>query len=98
MRLDDLMENNLFNELSDQDQEVVAGGVVDGNAISAIYKSDGTNNQKFLVDIFTYLGSQPGALYSSFDYAGFFQGLQAKGYLDSSSPGGANSTVPGSKN
>jgi len=97
MQLNELLETDLFNQLSDQEQEVVAGGQLDGNTILSLYKSNGTNNQKFLVDIFTYLANQPGVLYNSFDYAGFFQNLQTSGYLDSSSPGGSKSNVPGAK-
>ena len=97
MQLHELLDTDLFNQLSDQDQEVVTGGQLDGNTISSIYKSNSTNNPKFLVELFTYLGNQPGVLYNNFDYNGFFQSLQAKGYLDSSSPGGSNATVPGSK-
>ncbi len=97
MQLHELLHTDLFNQLSDQEQEFVTGGQLDGTTILSIYKSNSTNNPKFLVNLFTYLGNQPGVLYNNFDYKGFFQNLQAKGYLDSSSPGGSNATVPGSK-
>ena len=93
MQLNASMETTLFDELSDQEQEVVAGGQVDGNTILSLYKSNGTNNPKFLVDLFTYFGSQPGVFYNNFDYSSFFGSLQKNGYLDSSSPGGSKSTV-----
>jgi hypothetical protein len=98
MQLHELSKTDLVTELSDQEQEVVTGGLVDGNTISSISKNNGTNYQKTVVDIYTYLATQPDTLYKNFDYGGFFGNLQKNGYLDSSSPGGSKSTVPGSTN
>ncbi|MBV9384966.1 MAG: hypothetical protein JOZ78_00915 [Chroococcidiopsidaceae cyanobacterium CP_BM_ER_R8_30] len=87
------LDTDLLHQLSEQEQEVVAGGV-DGNTINSIYQQNKSNLQGFLTGTFTYLGSQSGVLYNNFDYSGFFNNLQQSGYLDSSSPGGSNSTVP----
>ena len=94
MRLNEKLDTDLFHQLSDQEQEVVAGGADanTGNQINSIYKNS-TSNQDFLNGLFGYL-YQSGSLYNNFNYSGFFSNLQQSGALDSSSPGGSNSTVP----
>lgn len=94
MRLNEQLDTDLFHQLSAQEQEVVAGGADanTGNQINSIYKSS-TSNQEFLNGLFGVL-YQSGSLYNNFNYSGFFNNLQQSGALDSSSPGGSNSTVP----
>lgn len=84
MKLNELLETDLFKELSDQEQEVVAGGETWTAEVL----------QSFLNGVFAELGRN----YVPFDYWGFFGNLQQNGWLDNSSPGGSNSTVPGSPN
>ncbi len=86
MQLRELIETDLFNELSDQEQEVVAAG----DKIST------QQLQAFLNNVFGQIGKY-GGYYNGFDYAGFFKGLEKYGFYgpDSSAPGGSKSTVPG---
>lgn len=87
MKLNELLETDLFKELSDQEQEVVAGGET--------WSSE--QLQGFLNGVFAEIGRN-GGFYNNFDYWGFFTTLQQNGALDSSSPGGSSSTVPGGAN
>ena len=80
MKIHDLHETDLFQELSDQEQEVVAGGETwDQNKL-----------QGFLNDTFALIG-QYGGFYNNFDYQGFFKSLEQYGFYgpDSSSIGGS---------
>lgn len=87
MQVDKMSKADLFKELSDQEQEVIAGG-----------ETWSTQKlQSFLNGVFAEIGKY-GGFYNGFDYTGFFNSLQKNGYLDSSSPGGSKSTVPGSAN
>lgn len=94
MQLHQRLDTDLFHQLSEQEQEAIAGGAdaSTGSQIESIYKNS-TSNQDFLNGLFGVL-YQSGSLYNNFDYSGFFSNLQQSGALDSSSPGGSNSTVP----